>query len=120
MNAFDFTRYEKNNSTRFSDRRVFTQPGSIASLSPAAYVRFALIPEDWPTGAMGQLRTQLHSFDTLADVNLGLIIRVPCQAHLVTTEFRNTNQPPRASFDKQSLRRYGRKTSVPDARGCVL
>ena len=28
MYAFDFARYQKNNSTRFSDRRVFTQPGS--------------------------------------------------------------------------------------------
>jgi len=36
MNAFDFARYQKNNSTRFSDRRVFTQPGSKAErLTPS-------------------------------------------------------------------------------------
>jgi hypothetical protein len=32
MNAFDFTRYEKNNSTRFSEHGVFTQPGSRADI----------------------------------------------------------------------------------------
>jgi hypothetical protein len=67
-----------------------------------------------------RLPIQPPSLDALAHIDLGLIIRVPEQAHVVATECGNPKQPTPASFGEKPFRGHRREMYVRDACGLVV